>query len=90
MRLALGAAARGVVARIVRESLRVVAKGALAGWLLAVLAMVVYAHVAPGVAIPLSVFLGVPALLLVVAAAACWAPARRAARVDPVTALRVD
>jgi predicted permease len=86
VRLALGATRRRVLAQILGDSLRVVSAGAAVGW---TLAAVVALHLVRG---PLyaSVFLGIPALLLAVAAAACWLPARRASRVDPVVALRQD
>ena len=72
------------MAQIVGESLRVVAVGALVGW---ALALVVDLHLVRG-PLALSVFLGVPAVLLTVAAAACWLPASRAAHDDPIAALR--
>ncbi|HUG54260.1 MAG TPA: ABC transporter permease [Vicinamibacteria bacterium] len=85
VRMALGATTRNVVSQIVGESLRTVGKGALAGWLVAI---VVFAHAArPGTS-PAAVLLGVPAVLLLVAAAAAWLPARRAAAVPPMVALR--
>jgi cell division protein FtsX len=86
MRLALGATARRVQAQIVRESMRAIGYGALAGWLIAV---VVYIHIAQGV-LDLRILLGVPALLLLVALIACWLPARRATRIDPMAALRYE
>jgi len=87
IRLALGGTARRIVAQIVGENLRVVGYGVLAGWLVV---LVVAMHVARGRPISASVFLGVPALLLLVATVACWLPARRAARVDPMVALREE
>jgi putative ABC transport system permease protein len=84
VRIALGATAGGVVRQILRESLRVVAIGAAVGW---VIALLVAMHVRGGV-VNATIFVGVPVVLMLVAAAACWVPARRAARVDPVVALR--
>ena len=86
VRLALGATQPRVVRQIVGESLRVIAVGALVGW---ALAFVVDLHLLRGV-IYLSVFAGVPAVLLLVATLACWLPARRAAGIDPLIALRQE
>ena len=38
----------------------------------------------------LATFVAVPLVLVVVAAVACWVPARRAARVDPAIALSAE
>ena len=86
VRLALGATARRVVSQIVRETLRVVGAGALAGWFVM---FMVALHLLGGV-ISLPVFVGVPAILLAVAAFASWLPARRATSVDVMVALRQD
>jgi predicted permease len=85
VRLALGATGGRVVRQIIRESLRVIAIGAVSGLLVA---FVVAIHVVRGGAINLAVFIAVGALLMAVATVACWVPARRASRVDPVVALR--
>jgi len=86
IRLALGATPRRVLTEVLVDSMRVVTKGAAVGWSLAA---IVSLHLVRG---PLyfSVFAGVPAVLLSVAAAACWLPARRASRVDPLIALRQE
>ena len=86
VRLALGGTARRVVWQIARDSLRVVCAGALVGWLLA---FVVALHLLRGALDPM-VFAGVPAVLMLVAALACWLPAHRATRLDPARALRVE
>jgi putative ABC transport system permease protein len=85
LRLALGATARGVAAQIVGDSLRVIAIGALAGWLIALLAAM---DIAAGGPVDVPVFLAVPIVLLLAGACACWLPAHRTSRVDPMVALR--
>jgi predicted permease len=84
VRMALGASGATVVSQIVRENAVVVAGGAATGWLLV---MYVYTRVLRG-DFDVVAFVAVPVLLLLVAATACWVPARRASRVDPAVALR--
>ena len=83
----MGARTRTLVRQIVAESMGGIALGMACGWLLA---FVVYIHLVPGGSLDPSVFVGIPSLLAVVAITSCWIPARRATRLDPVTALRDD
>jgi putative ABC transport system permease protein len=86
VRMALGATPARVESLIVRESLPVIAAGAAFGW---AIVFMVYIHL---VRRPLDIpsFFGVPLLLLAVAMVACWIPARRATRIDPMVALRSE
>jgi predicted permease len=85
LRMALGATSGGVVRQIVGETLRVVALGAVAGW---VAALLIDRHVAASVPIDVEAFTAVPLVLLVVAAGAAAWPALRAGRIRPVVALK--
>jgi len=87
VRIAVGATPRAVVTQVVGETLKVIGVGVLAG---VFVAFVVYIHVVPGGPIDPSVFIGIPAILLLVAATACWLPARRSASIDPMVALRQE
>jgi len=91
VRVALGATPGGVVRLVVRQGLALsligLAMGALlASWMTGLVAGLLV-RVSP--TDPL-VFLATVAVLLVVALAACYLPARRALRVDPVAALRSE
>jgi hypothetical protein len=85
VRLALGATSGRVVLQIIRENLGAITWGTAIGW---VLALVISVRVITKGGVNLPVFLGVPAILMGVATLACWIPARRASRIDPMAALR--
>jgi predicted permease len=85
VRLAFGATSGRVVLQIIRENLGAITWGAAIGW---ILALVISIHAITKGVVNLPVFTGVPAILLGVATLACWIPARRASRIDPMAALR--
>jgi putative ABC transport system permease protein len=91
IRMALGADSRRVARSIVGEGLRVAAIGVLAGLIIALFTTRLAAGLLYGVSPRDPVTLGaVVVTLLAVSAIANYLPARRAARVDPLTALRQD
>ncbi|MCA1562264.1 MAG: ABC transporter permease [Acidobacteria bacterium] len=87
VRLALGATAGRVVSQVVGENLGVIVVGAMTGWFIA---FIVALDFIPDGHVDVPVFAGVPAIFLLVAAIACWLPARNATRTDPWVALRQE
>jgi putative ABC transport system permease protein len=89
LRMALGATARGVVGMVVVRGLALTAAGLAIGLAAAAAATRAMKTMLFGVtAFDPATFAGVAALLTAIAALACWVPARRAARVDPIVVLR--
>ena len=89
IRLALGATREQLLRQIVREGVMPVLVGVGAGIVLGLPARR-YAHNALDEvwAIEPLLFAGVAVLFVVTGALACYAPARRASRVDPMSALK--
>jgi len=89
VRVALGAQRRDVLGLVVSQGARVAAAGVVAGIVFALLLTRAMTGLLYGVrsADPWT-FLAVAAVLVAVALAACYFPALRAARVDPLVALR--
>ena len=91
LRIALGATRRGVAWSVVARGVVTAGAGVAIG-IVAALALsrflegLVYGV---GVRDPIT-FVGIPVILLAVAAAAAYVPARRATRLDPMEALRVE
>jgi putative ABC transport system permease protein len=91
VRAALGAAPRDLMLVVVREGLGVAAIGLAAGLAVAAIVTRFMQGVLFGVApIDAASFAAAPAVLIVVALAACLLPASRAAATDPAEALRVE
>jgi putative ABC transport system permease protein len=91
IRKALGAGGGDIVGLIVRQGARLAGFGLLAGLLLALATARFLAAFIFGISpFDLPTFTAVTVTLALAAILACWIPARRATRVDPVTALRID
>jgi predicted permease len=89
--VALGARRENILALVVRQGMQLTLIGIFAGLLGAVVLTRVIASLLFGVTTTdAATFLGVPALLAVVAFAATVIPAWRASKVDPMVALRED
>jgi predicted permease len=91
IRMALGATHWDVLKMILREMAKIAVAGTLAG----VIITMILARVLQGVLFGVSpydptIFAGVSVLLIFVAMLACYVPARRAMRVDPLVALRYE
>ncbi len=91
IRVALGAQPRDVLKLLLGEGLQLALLGAGIGLIGALVLSRLAKHLLYGVSAsdPLT-FAGVALLLLLVALAACYVPARRAMRVDPLLALRSE
>jgi ABC-type antimicrobial peptide transport system permease subunit len=91
VRIALGAPVSQVLGLVVGRAAKLAVLGAAAGIGAALVATRSLAALLYGVSAgDPATFVAVPLLFLLVAVAASYAPARRAARVDPVKALRAE
>jgi putative ABC transport system permease protein len=91
IRLALGATRRTILQMILRQGLELAIAGAAVGLVGALIASHLMAGLLYGVRpIDPVTFVGVAILLIGIALLACYIPARRATRVDPMVALRYE
>jgi ABC-type antimicrobial peptide transport system permease subunit len=95
IRMALGAEPARVRAMVLGQGLRLGVLGIVGGTLIALGVNLVLRHALADMLFKVSAvdpltFAGALVGMLCVATLACWAPARRATRVDPMVALRED
>lgn len=91
IRMALGASRSSVITLILREGFMLIVAGAAMGLVLAAASTRFMTNQLFGVTAtdPLT-YIAVTSVLIVTALAACYLPARRASRVDPLVALRYE
>jgi putative ABC transport system permease protein len=91
LRMALGATDRSLAGRVLADGLWLIVPGIVAGLLLAAVLVRSIGVTFPGIILggPVT-YAAAGALQLTVALVACLSPARRAARIDPLTALRAE
>jgi ABC-type antimicrobial peptide transport system permease subunit len=91
IRMALGAQGYDVTWLILGTGLRLISYGAVIGIVASIGLFFILSRwsQAPSINVP-AVFAVITAILLVVGLVACWLPARRATKVDPLTALRAE
>ena len=91
IRMVLGATPGAMQRMIVGQSMRLTLVGLGAGLLASYYLTKIMARLLFDIRpLNLPVYLGIAAFLGLVALMACWLPARRASRIDPVTALRAE
>ena len=91
IRMAIGARPMDVLRMVLAQGLAFTAIGVAAGIVITLAAVRFVQNLAVGVS-PRdpAVLIGVPVIVGLVMLAACWLPARRASRIDPIRALRQD
>jgi predicted permease len=91
VRMALGASSRQVLASVLREGLRLTAAGLATGFALTLITGRSVRSLLYGITPTDTVtYLGVFGLLALASLVACYVPAQRAARIDPIQALRQE
>jgi putative ABC transport system permease protein len=91
VRVALGASAGGILGEVLGRGLKLAMIGVFVGTALALaLSRVITGLLYEVSATDPVTFVLVPLVLLSIAAVACYVPARRATRVDPIVALRAE
>ena len=91
IRIAVGADRSQVLKMVIRQGLTLAVTGVVIGGIatIGVARLIAVGLVGMGKLSP-ATYITVPVLLLAVTLAACYVPARRASRVDPITALRYE
>lgn len=89
IRIALGATGSAILVTVIRQGLALVCIGLLLGTLTALIGARFLENILYGATGNDPLTLDLTVLVLgIIAMLACWIPARRAARIDPISALR--